>query len=137
MKLTIKRVICDPESVIKRHGLENGGRVTKFMASEVARLCDPYVPVQSGSMKNRRFIGDDYVRYPGPYAHFQYVGKVMIGSRSNSPWARHGEPKVYTNRSLTYNGAPTRGPEWDKRMMIERGSELVNNVAKYAGGKPK
>jgi len=135
--LTIKRVNIDPENVITRHGLDSGGRVEKYMASEVKRLCDPYVPFQGGDLKNTAFVGENYVRYNGPYAHFQYVGKVMIGTRSSSPWARHGEPKVYTSRSLTYNGGPTRGPEWDKRMKIDRGSELIKNVAIYTGGKAK
>lgn len=135
MSLYVKNVNCDPGSVIKRHGLEQGGRVNKFMSSELKRFCDPYVPVQSGHMKNSAFVGDTYVRYPGPYARFQYGGKVMVGAHSHSPWARHGEPKITTDRPLTYGGGGQRGPEWDKRMMAQRGSEYLQSIARYAGGK--
>ena len=77
------------------------------------------------------------ITYRGPYAHFQYVGEVMVGTRSGSPWAKSGEKKVGAGRALSYNGAPMRGRDWDKRMMADRGDEVVKAVASYVGGKAK
>ena len=36
------------------------------------------------------------------YAHFQWKGKVMVGKKSGSPWAKRGETKIYTSRNLSY-----------------------------------
>ena len=47
------------------------------------------------------------------------------------------EKKVGAGRALSYNGAPMRGRDWDKRMMADRGDEVVKAVASYVGGKAK
>ena len=90
-------------------------------------------------MKSAYTIAPDgsSITYRGPYAHFQYVGEVMVGTRSGSPWAKSGETKVGAGRALSYNGAPMRGRDWDKRMMADRGDEVVKAVASYVGGKAK
>lgn len=98
----------DPLSKLKaaRHLDKSGQR--KF-ASEVKRLCDPYVPMQSGTLKNTAQVLDDGVLYDQPYASKQYY--------TNSGW----------------NGI--RGKQWDKRMMADKGPQLVESLAKYCGGK--
>ena len=112
--------------IMRARGLggDNGAQI--YLASEVKRLCDPYVPMQQGLLKNRAVIASDgsTLTYTQPYAHYQYYGEAM-GGRA---------PKKYTGKSLTYNGAPMRGPQWDKRMMADKGNELTKNLAKYIGG---
>lgn len=137
MSFYIKGVRCDAADVIKRHGLDAGGRAQKIMVSELKRFCDPYVPFQHGHLKNDAFVGDTYLKYAGPYARFQYGGVVMVGMSSGSPWAKHGEKKIVTSRPLSYGGGGQRGAQWDKRMMAERGGEYVDSVAKAIGGKGK
>ncbi len=137
MSFYVKGIKCDAAEVIRRHGLEVGGKAQKKMVSELKRFCDPYVPFQHGHLKNDAFVGDTYLKYPGPYAHFQYVGVVMIGVNSHSPWAKRGEHKIATGRSLSYGGGGQRGAQWDKRMMAERGGEYVDSVAAAIGGKGK
>ena len=44
-------------------------------------------------------------------------------------------PKRYTGASLQYHGAPMRGPQWDKRMLADKGEVLAQNLANYVGGK--
>ncbi len=121
--------------MLRRRGLEPGGRVQKLFTNECARHMDPYVPMQTGILKNTRDIEDDGVTYRGPYAQFQYYGKVMVGVRSRSAWAKPGERKVVTDKDLTYHGAPMRGPLWDVRMWADRGRAILNAIAKAAGGK--
>lgn len=50
----------------------------QFIANEVARLSDPYVPMQSGNLKNHRIIANDgsTITYPGPYAHYHWAGEI-------------------------------------------------------------
>ena len=55
----------------------------------------------------------DSIIYPGPYAHYQYVGEGMAGRA----------PKHYTGQPLTYHGGALRGKQWDKRMMADRSPE--------------
>ncbi|MEG2096807.1 MAG: minor capsid protein [Pseudoflavonifractor sp.] len=132
----------NPATILRARGLGGSTAATKLLAETVARLSDPYVPMSSGAgahMKEGYAIASDgsSITYRGPYANFQYVGEVMVGARTNSPYAESGEPKVGTGRTLKYNGAPMRGAEWDKRMMADRGDEVTKAVADYVGGKPK
>jgi len=141
MSVKIKTDIS-PAAILKARGLGDSTEATKFLAETVARLCDPYVPMSPGSgahMKEQYTVAPDgsAVTYHGPYAHFQYVGEVMVGSKTGSPYAKSGEPKVGTGKELTYNGAPMRGKEWDKRMMADRGDEVTAALAKHVGGKVK
>ena len=124
-------------AMLKRRGLQPGGRVQRLFTIECARQMDPYVPMRQGTLKNTRYIGPDYVEYRGPYAHYQYIGKLMVGSKTGSAWARSGEPKVYAAppKELRYNGAPKRGALWDKRMWADKGPQLVRKMAAIMGGK--
>lgn len=132
----------DAAAILKARGLGESDMAQVLIAENVARLCDPYVPMSAGSgahMKEQYTIAPDgsTITYQGPYAHFQYVGEVMVGVQTGSPYAKSGEPKRGTGRALEYHGAPMRGKEWDKRMMADRGDELLKAVAKYVGGKVK
>lgn len=118
-----------PAAILRARGLGDSNRARVFLANEVARLSDPYVPMQQGTLKNTREIAGDgrTVTYPRSYAHYQYTGEVMAGRA----------PKHYTGKALTYHGAPMRGPNWDKRMMADRKGDLTQSVANFVGGKPK
>lgn len=136
------RVNIDPSMILTKRGLGRDNRARRFLASEVARLSDPYIPMQQGRLKNTVYIASDgsTLTYPQPYAHYQYEGKVY---GPNVPLANDGgfysptAPKYPTGRTLTYHGAPMRGPHWDKRMMADRKDDLIRAVANYVGGVPR
>ena len=109
--------------ILKNLGLGGNDKVRKYLASQVKRLCDPYVPMQQGLLKNTATIAGDgsYIVYSQPYAHYQYYGKVMAGRA----------PKQYTGDDLTYHGAPMRGPQWEKRMLADKKQDLVKSVEAY------
>lgn len=110
--------------ILKSRGLGSDTGARKHLASEVKRLCDPYVPMQQGTLKNTltQVAADgSHVLYEGPYAHYQYYGKVMAGRA----------PKHYTADDLTYHGAPMRGPQWDKRMLADKSKDLENSLDAY------
>ena len=123
------KVDISPAAILRSRGLGDSNRARVFLANEVARLSDPYVPMQQGTLKNTREIAGDgrTATYPQPYAHYQYTGEVMAGRA----------PKQYTGKALTYHGAPMRGPNWDKRMLADRKGDLTQSVARFTGGKPK
>lgn len=132
MKITIKSVNIQPSKILAKRGLGQDNKARKYLATTFAKYCDPYVPMSAGAgahMKNAKEIASDgsSVTYPGPYAHYQYVGLAMIGTA----------PKSYSGRSLSYNGAPMRGSQWDKRMLADRGRDLLKDLAAYVGGRAK
>ena len=109
--------------ILKKLGLGGSDKVRKYLASQVKRLCDPYVPMQQGDLKNRATIAGDgsFIVYTQPYAHYQYYGEVMAGRA----------PKQYTGKKINYHGAPMRGKEWDKRMLADKSKDLERSVEAY------
>lgn len=121
-------VNIDTDRILRERGLGSSKEAARFLAGEVKRLCDPYVPFEQGTLKNGAQATDDSVVYNAPYAHYQYNGEVMAGRA----------PKHYTGDAIEYhNDTGLRGKEWDKRMMADRGDELRASFAKHIGGKPK
>jgi hypothetical protein len=109
--------------ILKRLGLGGTNKVQKYIASQVKRLCDKYIPMQQGDLKNKATIAGDgsSIVYTQPYAHYQYYGKAMAGRA----------PKEYTGEDLTYHGGPTRGPQWEKRMLADKSKDLEKSVEAY------
>lgn len=113
----------DTKKILEARGMGSSNKVQKYLASEVARLSDPYVPFQQGMLKNQRQIAQDgsHIVYPSPYAHYQWYGEVMAGRA----------PKHYTGKKLTYNGAPMRGARWTVRMLADKRNEIEKNVETF------
>lgn len=108
MSVKVKLDLDPTQEILLRRGLEEGGEVQRFFTHEVARHCDPYVPMDTGTLKNTKQIETDKITYPQPYAQKQY----------------------FENK-----GKGLRGKEWDKRMMADRGEEIMTGVANFIGGK--
>lgn len=130
--IKIKSVNITPSKILAKHGLGSDNKARKYLATSVAKYCNPYVPMSAGAgahLKNQKQIAPDgsKVTYPGPYAHYVYVGLAMVGRA----------PKSYSGRALNYHGAPMRGKEWDKRMLADRGGDLKRDFAAYVGGRAK
>ncbi len=106
MKVTLQ---MDPaDRILLRRQMGRDGKARKFFTHEVRRYCDPYVPMQTGILKNTAVEHTDHIEYVQPYARRQY----------------------YENK-----GNGLRGKLWDKRMWASRGKEIVGSVADYCGGK--
>ena len=134
MKITVD---INTARIMKARGLGPSNEAQVFLASDVKRLCAPYVPMQTGHLQNSAVVASDgsTLTYLGPYAHYQYVGKVMGPNYETAKGWRSGKaPKHYTGEELTYTGGPMRGPQWDKRMMADKSGELVENLKKHIGG---
>lgn len=99
----------DPtDKILLKRQLNKNGGAQKFFTHEVRRMCDPYVPKLSGVLKDSAVENVDSIEYIQPYARRQYY---------------------------EHKGNGLRGKQWDKRMMADRGKEIVRAVAKYCGGK--
>lgn len=76
------------------------------LAVQVAKDTEPYVPAsQSKSLANRTIVSGSVVVYPGPYAHYLYVGKLFVDPDTGSSWAAPGADKVITGKDLNISTA--------------------------------
>lgn len=107
------------DSALDRRGLGLGGEVQRFVDSEVLRLCEPYVPMDTGVLKTSGFVSTDIGS-----------GEVIY----ETPYAR----KMYYNPDFEFQGkndTPARGALWAERMWADRGDDIVQGAAKTAGGR--
>lgn len=96
-------------------------KVRPQMKQQILDDCNANVPMKTGILRNSALrwvsMANDLIKWDTPYAHFQYIGKVMIGEKSHSPWARKFEKKIYTDRDLTYRKG---GARWIEKTKAER-----------------
>lgn len=119
--------------IIKDHGLDENGRVTEFLRDTVYRLYEPYVPRNIGNLYRQvTFPNKHSIKHIVPYGHYHYKGKKAVG-----PSKPKGVKRKISGIDMQYQGAPKRGPEWDKRMMNDRGKEVCKDVENFIknGGK--
>ena len=119
MRVTVN---IDAKKILASRGLGSSTKVQKYLASEVKRISEPYVPMQQGDLVDAQIAADgSQIVYTQPYAHYQYYGKVMAGRA----------PKKYTGDDLTYHGAPMRGARWTERMLADKKHEIEKNVETF------
>lgn len=123
--------------------LRPGGRGRRFLASEILRVSDPFVPFRSGTLKNSGTAAPDgsYLMWSTPYARYQWGGKLYVDPKygigafhdriSGRFWSRPGVQKVQTDRNLVYKRGPYRGPRWVQRAWDARGKDVIAAVQRY------
>ena len=57
-------------------------RAEHAVATQAALDTDPYVPMATGSLKDRTAVQGNLIIYPGPYARYLYYGKKMVDLRT-------------------------------------------------------
>ena len=104
-----------------------------YLGEAVLRGCKDFMPLRDGSLQQRSMVLREgrEVLFPGPYARFQYMGKVMVDPDTGSPWARAGVQKVVTERPLTYSAG---GPKWFDAAKAAHGEAWVAEVKRIGGG---
>lgn len=104
----------EPSEIIKRRGLEPGGRAQLAAAEEALRLCAPRLPRGNGALERSGEAREGGVAYLAPYARRHYY-----------------EPAAF-------EGAPMRGNYWFERMKDEGGrGAVLRAAARVCGGKLK
>lgn len=92
----------DVGKILASYGLDTSDRARIFLAQQVRRRCDKYVPYDTGRLKNTAEISADgrTVTYPQSYAAAQY-----------RKYYRHSDPG--------------RGPRWERRMLLNERPQLL------------
>ena len=125
MSTRIKVEMKPVNTILTRLGVSKTGDVQRFVTSTINRRITRYMPFRSGALATKlKFVkGPTEIEALGPYARYQYYGKVMVGKA----------PKTVTDRDLKYDKTknPQAGPHWDRRMMAAEKDQIVAEVQAY------
>lgn len=122
------------QTIYRELGLEERGKVQQFLGKTVADNLKKYVSFKSGVQEAsvNPINSGKQVIINVPYAQFQAGGKVMVGVKSRSAWARRGERKVVISKDLKYHSDRLRGSHPFERMKADKGQSILNQTAKEA-----
>lgn len=95
-----------------------------WLANEVLKDTDPYVPALTGSLSIRSHVEGNMVVYPGPYARYLYYGKVMAGPKYG--------PKYATDKNLVYTKSvhPQAQSHWFEASKAQNLKKWLRGVEK-------
>ena len=95
-----------------------------WLANEVLKDTDPFVPALTGSLSQRSHVEGNLVVYPGPYARYLYYGKVMVGPRYG--------PKHATDKNLVYTKSvhPNAQSHWFEASKAQNLEKWLRGVKK-------
>lgn len=107
------RVSIDMSNAFKKFSPTRMMKAKVFIASEIVRLTDPFVPFDEGWLKNSVTIspGGSFISYNMPYAR-----------------------RLYFNPQYNFKGAPQRGGLWVERSLAINRKDIIAAVKKYMEG---
>lgn len=112
MKFNVSFEFKGSGQLLSKRGLDSCGLVQRTIDSDILRLTEPYVPFDTGMLKDSGItatdIGSGVIVYDTPYARRQY----------------------YENK-----GNGRRGKLWFERMKADHRDEILRHAAEVAGGK--
>lgn len=113
MNFKARVTMLELQTLVAMRGLEVGGRVQKFIDSEMLRVTEPYIPmdtnelIRSGIRSTK--IGSGDIKWRTPYARRQF----------------------YENKG----GNGLRGAQWWERSKADNRNTILKGAKKIAGGK--
>lgn len=132
--------------IVARLGVKKSGDVQLFVTSTINRRITRYMPYRSSALSTKLKLikSPTEIEVLGPYARYQYYGKVMVDPVTGAAgfldkdgqWkSRRNVPKARTGRDLDYtqsrNHNPRAGPFWDRALMAAEGRQIVAEVQAY------
>lgn len=122
MSTTVKVKMKPVATILARLGIDKNGRVQRFLTETVNRRITRYMPFRTGVLATKlKFVSSPTeITVNGPYARYQYYGKVMVGR----------PPKQVTDIDLNYDKTkhPQAGPFWDRRLMAAEKDVILREV---------
>ena len=112
--------IKSTEQLLRERGLNKGGKVQKFIDSEVIRCMAGFTPFRKGDLIRSAtlgtVIGSGLIKYVAPYARRNYYENAGRGVEGIQKGGR-------------------RGRKWFERMKPVHLSSILDGAAKIAGAK--
>lgn len=146
MSIKVKLKLNPVSQIIKAKGLDENGDVQKFLTSTVNDRIGRYMPASSATAvlaTKKKFIASPtQIVIQGPYAQYQYYGKVMVNAKTgkgpmNIPGVglryKKGTILKETERPLDYDTTfhKDAGPFWDRALMAAEGKAIEADVQSY------
>lgn len=127
----VKVKINSANKILKDHGLDQNGRVVRYLRDTADRLMMPFIPGGAKGMmaKLKTYPNVHSIKYTSPQAHYQFTGKLML-AKNGSSWAKKGEKKHYTNTPLKYHTSGT-GDHWHQLMLQRKRNDLIKDVENF------
>lgn len=123
--MKIKVTMKNAKALLDERNLNKMQKVQKYVDSEVLRLSDPYVPFDTGKLKQSgtlgTVIGSGEVVYNCPYARWNYYNNAGRGKQGITKLSQH-------------NYKCLRGKLWFERMKADHLDEIRRGIAKISGG---
>lgn len=130
----------DFTGIVGKKLYNSGSQAEHILAIQAAQDTEPFVPMLTGSLKNRTKIIGGMIIYPGPYARYLYNGRLMVDPETGSSWARRGARKKVTEKNLSYTKAfhPMAQDHWfeaskalnDKKWVKAAGRAMKRELGK-------
>lgn len=138
MNIKAHLILPSVKELMQECGLNEGGKVQKYIDSFVLHQSQPYLPgkhIHNGGVINTK-IGSGEVIWDTPDAQFLYEGKWMVDPETLSPFARKGVQKILDpqGRDLEYHGGGLRGKDWIERMLKDKEEELIKGCQNIVNG---
>lgn len=105
------------EKILSNRGLNDNGRVQKYIDREVIRLMQKYTPLDNGALIRSATMLTD-------------IGSGLV--QQGGAMAPYGRKWYYTEAN--FQDAPTRGTYWFERMKKNGGSQSIFDGAKRECG---
>jgi len=142
--MRVKIDMPSAEQLIRRLGLDKDGDVQRFHTMNINRRIGKFMPHLTGALetKMKRLRGNTQVEIAGPYARYQFMGKVMVNAKTGKGPAlipdvgyryRKGTVLKATDRNLEYTTTfnPQAGPHWDRALVAAEGRLLEADLQVY------
>lgn len=126
--------------------LEKGcTRAEHIVALQAAKDTAKYVPMRTGSLRQRTRVVGNQIIYPGPYARYLYYGKYMVDAKTGKgPMHftddkgnehikyRKGSHLIPTQRDLVFHEPGTRSHwfEYSKTQNLEKWLRVAERAVK-------
>lgn len=110
--------------------------------NQLAKMCDPYVPMQEGTLAQTVQISPESVTYTQPYARYQYYGEIYgpnIPIKENGEivgwWSPPEQKKHPTGRYMQHSTEkhPLASSFWDKAMLRDHRDEFEQYIKDILG----
>ena len=147
MKIKANLVFPDTSELMKLVGLDEGGKVQKYIDTFVFDHSEPYLPGYHlyRDSKSANNPGNGQVIWNTLDAHYLYEEKLMVDSITLKGaffnpnygfWSRPNTQKIMDpkGRNLIYHGGGLRGGHWFDRMVDNEMSNLIKGTQKIVSG---
>lgn len=140
MSTKVKLEMKPIATILARLGIDKNGRVQRFLTETVNRRITRYMPFRTGVLASKlKFVSSPTeITVNGPYARYQYYGKLWVDHITGSAFSPKYGWKVPTNIPLNYHrpghggengsGNSEAGPFWDRRLMAAEKDVILREV---------